>query len=157
VNLFGPLARFSRSRIDPILEPIERRVLRAGGNPASAPLWALAAVVIGGIAVIWLLGFIRVQVEAAAFATSAGGRGVLRLAVEWIFGILQIALFIRVIASWVRVSPARWWLRWSYTLTEPLLRPLRQLIPPVGGTLDLTPLVAWFLLTLLSGLIVSVL
>ena len=37
VNLFGPLARFSRSRIDPILEPIERKVVGAGGNPATAP------------------------------------------------------------------------------------------------------------------------
>jgi YggT family protein len=157
ISPFSGVARFFRASIDPIIAPIERRIVRGGGVPSNAPWWALAAVVIGGIAVIWLLGFIRVQVEAAAFATSAGGRGVLRLAVEWIFGILQIALFIRVIASWVRVSPARWWLRWSYTLTEPLLRPLRQLIPPVGGTLDLTPLVAWFLLTLLSGLIVSVL
>ena len=157
ISPFSGVARFFRGSIDPLMAPIERRLVRGGGIPSNAPWWALAAVVIGGIAVIWLLGFIRVQVEAAAFATSAGGRGVLRLAVEWIFGILQIALFIRVIASWVRVSPARWWLRWSYTLTEPLLRPLRQLIPPVGGTLDLTPLVAWFLLTLLSGLIVSVL
>jgi YggT family protein len=40
-------------------------------------------------------------------------------------------------------------------LTEPLLRPLRRFIPPVGGMLDLTPLVAYFILVLLSGLVVS--
>ena len=67
VNLFGPLARFSRSRIDPILEPIERKVVRAGGNPVSAPLWALAAVVIGGILLISVLDFIRALLTPARF------------------------------------------------------------------------------------------
>lgn len=157
ISPFSGLARFFRGSIDPLLAPIERRIVRGGGVPSSAPWWALAVVVVGGIIVLWALGFVRAQVVAAAFAASAGGRGVLRLAVEWIFGILQIALFIRVISSWIRVSPTRWWLRWSYTLTEPMLRPLRQFIPPVGGMLDLTPLVAWFLLTLLSGLIVNAL
>ena len=81
----------------------------------------------------------------------------MRLIIQWIFGILQIALFARVIASWIRTSASSWWVRWSYTLTEPLLRPLRRFIPPVGGMLDLTPLVAYFILTLLSGLVVNAL
>jgi YggT family protein len=157
ISPFSGVARFFRGSIDPLMAPIERRIVRGGGIPSNAPWWALAAVVVGGIIVIWLLQFIRAQAEAAAFAAGGGGRGVLRLAVEWIFGILQIALFVRVIASWFRGSPDRWWLRWSYVLTEPLLRPLRQLIPPIGGGLDLTPLVAWFILTLLSGLVVNAL
>ena len=157
ISPFSGIARFFRGSIDPLLAPIERRIVRGGGIPSNAPWWALAGVVLGGIIIIWLLGFIRVQVEAVAFAAGAGSRGVLRLVVQWIFGILQIALFARVIASWFRASPSRWWVRWSYTLTEPMLRPLRQLIPPVGGTLDLTPLVAYFLLVLLSGLVVSAL
>jgi YggT family protein len=157
INPFSGVARFFRGSIEPLMAPIERRIVRGGGVPSNAPWWALAAIVIGGIVVIWLLGFIRMQAEAAAFAAGAGGRGILKLTVEWIFGILQIALFARVIASWLRSSPSRWWVRWSYTLTEPLLRPLRQFIPPVGGMLDLTPLVAYFILTLLSGLVVSAL
>jgi len=157
ISPFSGVARFFRGSIDPLMAPIERRIVRGGGVPSNAPWWALAAVVIGGILVIWLLGFVRGQVEAAAFAAGLGGRGVLRLVIQWIFGILQIALFIRVIASWFRTSPYRWWIRWSYVLTEPLLRPLRRLIPPVGGMLDLTPLVAYFILTLLSGLVVNAL
>jgi YggT family protein len=157
ISPFSGVARFFRGSIDPLMAPIERRLVGGGGGPSNAPWFALAAVVIGGIIIIWLLGFVRAQVEAAALATGLGGRGILRLVVEWIFGILQIALFVRVIASWVRASPYRWWVRWSYVLTEPLLRPLRRLIPPVGGMLDLTPLVAYFILTLLSGLVVNAL
>jgi YggT family protein len=157
ISPFSRVARFFRGSIDPVFAPIERRIVRGGGVPSNAPWWALAAVIVGGIIVIWLLGFVRVQVESAALAAEGGGRSVLRLVVGWIFGILQIALFARVISSWFRTSPSRWWVRWSYTLTEPLLRPLRQLIPPVGGMLDLTPLVAYFILTLLSGLVVNAL
>ena len=157
ISPFSGVARFFRGSIDPLMAPIERRLVRGGGIPSNAPWWALGAVIVGGIIVIWLLGFIRGQAETAAFAAGAGAWGVLRLIVQWIFGILQIALFARVIASWLRTSPSRWWVRWSYTATEPLLRPLRRLIPPVGGMLDLTPLVAYFILTLLSGLVVKAL
>ena len=155
ISPFSGLARFFRGSIDPLMAPIERRIVRGGGIPTNAPWWALAAVIVGGIVVIWLLGFIRAQAEGAAFAVGTGARGILRLIIQWIFGILQLALFARVIASWLRTSPSRWWVRWSFTLTEPLLRPLRRFIPPVGGILDLTPLVAYFILTLLSGLVVN--
>lgn len=155
INPFSSVARFFRGSIDPLLAPIERRIVRGGGIPSNAPWWGLAAVVIGGILVIWLLQFVREQVETAAFAASAGTGGMLRLAVGWIFGILQIALFARVVSSWFRTSASSWWVRWSYTLTEPILRPLRQFIPPVGGMLDLTPIIAYVLLTLLSSLIMK--
>ena len=47
ISPFNAVARFCRSTVDPIIAPIERRIVRAGGAPASAPLWALAGVVIG--------------------------------------------------------------------------------------------------------------
>lgn len=157
ISPFSGVARFFRSSIDPLMAPIERRIVRRGGIPSNAPWWALAAVVVLGIIVIWLLGFVRGQVTAVAFAAGAGTRGIVRLIVGWVFGLLQLALFARVIASWVGASPARWWVRWSYTLTEPMLRPLRQFIPPVGGMLDITPIVAYFILLLLSGLVLNAL
>src|SRR2546430_16657424 len=48
ISPFNAVARFCRSTVDPIISPTERRVVRAGGTPAAAPLWALVAVVIGG-------------------------------------------------------------------------------------------------------------
>ncbi len=157
ISPFSSVARFFRGSIDPLMAPIEQRIVRSGGIPSNAPWWALVAVVVGGILLLWFLGFIRGQAQSIAFAAATGPRGLLRLVVSWIFGILQIALFARVIMSWVRASPSAWWVRWSYALTEPFLRPLRQLIPPVGGMLDLTPLVAYFVLSLLSGWIVGAL
>ena len=48
---FGAVARFFRRVVDPLIVPIEHRVVRAGGLPSSAPWWALIAIVIGGLVV----------------------------------------------------------------------------------------------------------
>lgn len=67
-----------------------------------------------------------------------------------------VLLFVRILLSWV-VSPGQWFrqpLRFLYDITEPLLGAVRQLIPPIGG-LDLSPILAFFLLELLSSLLRS--
>jgi YggT family protein len=148
ISPFGAVARFFRRVVDPLIVPVERRVVRAGGLPASAPWWALVVVVLGGLVLLALLEFVRGQLIFAAGAGGAGARGVLAVIITWTFGILQIALIVRVIASWVRLSEFSRWVRWTIPLTEWMLRPLRNLIPPLAGTLDLSPLVAWILLAL---------
>ena len=72
ISPFNPIARFCRTTIDPFISPIERRVIRAGGTPASAPLWALAAVVIGGILLLTLLDVIRIEVIRSVVASQQG-------------------------------------------------------------------------------------
>ena len=156
VNLFGPLARFSRSKIDPILEPIERKVVRAGGNPASAPLWALAAVVIGGILLISVLDFLRAEILGLSLAVQGGAGGIFRLLVAWTFDFLRIAILVRVVSSWLPVSPYSPWIRWAYAVSEPILRPLRQIIPSMGP-IDITPIIAYFLIGFIQGAVLRLL
>lgn len=156
INLFGALARFSRSRIDPILEPIERRVVHAGGNPASAPLWALAAAVIGGILLISVLDFLRAETLGLAFAVRGGPGGIFRLLVSWTFDFIRIAILVRVVSSWLPVSPFSPWIRWSYAVSEPILRPLRAVIPSIGP-IDITPIIAYFLIGFLQTAVLRLL
>jgi YggT family protein len=156
VNVFGSAARFARSKIDPMISPIERRVVNAGGNPASAPLWALAAVVIGGILVISLLDFLRAEIFGLMFAVQSGPGGIFRLIVSWLFDFLRIALLVRVVSSWLPISPYSKWIRWSYTVSEPILKPLRQVIPTLG-MIDITPISAYFLIGLIQGAVLRLL
>jgi YggT family protein len=156
ISPFSTTARFFRRAVDPLMVPIERRVVRAGGRPASAPLWALGVVVVGGLLLIALLDFAIRQLAFATAAITLGPRGVLMLLIAWTFALLRIALIVRVASSWVRVSPYSTWVRWSYALTEWMLAPLRQVIPLLGG-IDVTPIVAYLLLGLLEGLVHSVL
>lgn len=156
VNLFGATARFARSKVDPLIAPIERRVVAAGGNPASAPLWALAAVVVGGIILINVLDFIRGELFGLAFATQNGPSGILRLIVSWAFDFLQIALLVRVVSSWLPVSPYSRWIHWSYVVSEPILSPLRQVIPSIG-MMDITPIIAYFLIGFIKSAVLHLL
>jgi YggT family protein len=156
LNPFGGVARFFRRTIDPLMVPIERRVVSAGGRPSSAPLWALGVVVIGGLVLIALFDFVTRQLAFAATAFSVGPRGVLTLLVGWTFALLRIALIVRVISSWIRVSPYSPWVRWSYGLTEWMLAPLRRIIPLLGG-IDVTPIVAYLLLALVEGVVLGAL
>jgi len=142
---FGPVARFFRSTVDPMIAPVERRVVRAGGLPSSAPWWALAAAVVGGIILLSLLGFVRGWLAMAYGAVAQGPRGIYVLLVVTTAGLLQIALLVRVVSSWVRLSPYSPWVRWSFVLTDPILRPLARIIPPLG-MMDVTPIVAYLLI-----------
>ena len=83
--------------------------------------------------------------------------GVLLLAEQWTFGFLKFALLVRVVSSWLpRLGTSRW-ARWSYGATEWMLRPLRNLLPSIGGVIDITPIVAYFALVLVQYLVESIL
>ena len=156
INAFNPIARRMRSTIDPLMAPVERRVVRAGGLPASAPWWTLVFAVIGTIVVVWLLGFIRSQVLAISMSSRAGAGGMVVLLIRWTFSILTLALIVRVISSWFGMSPYSPWIRWSFQLTEWFMAPLRRVVPTIG-VIDITPIVAYILLRVLEGALFAVL
>jgi YggT family protein len=156
ISPFSPVARFVREKIDPVLvTPMERRLLRAGGTPFAAPWWALAVVILGGLLLLSGVQFLRDQFLMLAYASQSGA-GLVLLLVQWTFSILRIALFARVIASWVGGGPYSKWWRWSFVLTEWFLAPLRNVIPTIG-MIDISVLVAYFGLGILESLILGVL
>jgi YggT family protein len=154
ITPFGAWPRFMRRASDPVLLPLERRIVRAGGSPQDAPLWLLGIVVAGGLLgltlVHWLAGF----VVTLGYLAESGPRVWARFLVSTLFSVLMIALFVRVIASWFGVSPYRPWMRLAMALTDWLIRPIRRILPPVG-MLDFSPLVAWLVLTLARGFVLS--
>ncbi len=155
IQPFSAVARFTRQRIDPMFAPAERRLLLAGGQPAHAPWWTLGAVVIGGLLLLSGLQFIITQLLMADMAARAGPRGIVRLVVVWTFAVLKLAIIARVIASWVGGSPYKKLWRWAFVLTDPILVPLRRVLPTFGP-IDLSPLVAYFGLVIVQSLIMSV-
>jgi len=156
ISPFSPVARFVREKIDPVLiTPMERRLLRAGGTPYAAPWWALAVVILGGLLLLSGIQFLRDQFLMLAYASQSGA-GLVLLLVQWTFSVLRIALFARVIASWVGGGPYSKWWRWSFVLTEWFLAPLRNVIPTIG-MIDISVLVAYFGLGIIESLILGVL
>lgn len=155
INAFGPLARVARTLADPLIAPVERRAVRFGGSHVTAPWWALLALLVIGAITVGLLEFVRDVLIGAYYASSRGPRGVLRLLVEWTFGVLQLALIVRVVISWVGGTYSRIG-RIATAMTEWFLAPLRSVLPRVG-MVDIAPLVAYFVLMLLRGFVASAL
>lgn len=151
INPFSRTARFIRARVDPFMAPIERVVVRAGGVPSSAPLWAIVGFALLGILVVTALGLVG-GVLAQAIAGAQSPKAIPFILLSWVFSLLRLALLVRVISSWLPISPFSRWVRWSYVLTEWLVGPLRRFIPAIGP-IDITPIVAWLLLSLLQSLL----
>ncbi len=154
ISPLTPLGRFARERIDPFLKPVEAPVLNAGGSPASIPWWGLAAFIVLGILAQSLLGYVIGILASTAMGLSSGPRGAIRAVVQLLFAVLQIALMIRVLSSWFGGLARARWLRWTYTITEPLLAPLRSVIPSVGP-FDITPLILYYLIQFVGSFVVS--
>jgi len=149
ISPFSGLSRFFRSRVDPLLAPVERRVMLAGGRPATVPFWALFVIIVGGLLLLFLLQFIGSLIADATVATR-GPMAFLMVLLGWVFGLLRVALIVRVLSSWFPVSPHSPWIRWSYVCTEWMLRPLRSIIPLIGP-IDITPIIAFFVLGFIQG------
>ena len=66
--------------------------------------------------------------------------------------VLTIAILLRVIMSWYPLRPTNILVKILYWVTEPLLAPLRRIIPRVGR-FDFTPLVAIILIQLIYYLL----
>jgi YggT family protein len=156
INPFNGVARFMRARVEPRLAGIERQVTRVGGHPSSTPWWALVVYVVCAALLLGAVDMIVSLVLEVEAASSLGAFGVLVLAVRWTFGILRLALLVRVVASWVPSLRSRRWIAWSYGATEWMLRPLRRVIPTFG-VMDVTPLVAYFALQLAQRLVETIL
>lgn len=149
LNPFGAVARFFRRVIDPVMLPIERRIVEKGGQPQNAPWYTLVFIIVGGLILFALLDFIGTVIAQVGWGMSSPGRfGVLLL--SWGFLLLKVALIVRVVSTWIQLSPYSPWIRWSYVLTDWMLQPLRRLLPTFGP-IDISPLLAFFAISLIQS------
>lgn len=66
----------------------------------------------------------------------------------------SIIILARVLMSWVQIDPYSPLARTIYNLTEPVLAPIRELLPPAAG-LDFSPIIAMILLQILGQILVG--
>jgi len=68
------------------------------------------------------------------------------------FDLYSMALLVRIIFEWIRVPYSSRVMRFLWDITEPLLAPIRRVLPAFGG-LDFSPLIAFFLLNFVQRLV----
>ncbi len=83
--------------------------------------------------------------------------GILYWLISTLIGLVQLVIIIQAVLSWLiafdvinrynQIVQSFW--SFSNALTEPLLRPFRRVIPPIGGV-DITPILALIALQLVK-------
>jgi YggT family protein len=79
-----------------------------------------------------------------------------RLAVLYVLQAYAAVILVRALLSWFPIrpgSPLVGVMRVLVSLTEPVLRPIRRAIPPIGGGLDISPLILLLAIQVLARLV----
>src|SRR2546429_6691197 len=156
ISPFGALGRTLRAASDPLIRPIEARLVRAGGNPVHAGWWLAVGVAVAGVVFITLWNLLVDTAYSVAAAYTEGPRGAMVLAVVVAYRILVAALVVRVIAGWFGYFRYTRWVRPAYALTDWLVEPVRRGRPPARG-FDSSPLAAWLVLVGLKVVVLGLL
>ena len=64
---------------------------------------------------------------------------------DYLLTFLGFAIFVRAILSWLPIDRRNPVVTFVYQATEPVLQPIRRLLPSMGG-MDLSPMIAIFLI-----------
>ncbi len=167
LQIFGmrwshPVLQVIVALTDPILDLTDRLLgipsYRGAGAPRSDMLSSIAAVVVLWAVrtlVVWGLQLVILVPAWVARPLSSIG-GIVQHVLRLLFDLYGLALFVRVLFSWIRVPYGGRVMRFLWTITEPVLAPIRRALPPLGG-IDLSPLIAFFLLRLLQQIVFSML
>jgi len=126
------------------LKPL-RRIVPGWGGYDWASLVAAYLTQLLFIATLYLVfgsGFVGLSANAVFFVLASAAVKLLKTAIT----LAIVVVIVQAVLSWVAPDgPLSGLLN---ALTFPFLRPLRRILPPIGGTLDLTPLVLIVLLQL---------
>jgi YggT family protein len=71
------------------------------------------------------------------------------------FSVYTILILIRIVGSWFPKFSQSTFMRFIAYYTDPYLNLFRRLIPPIGGVLDLSPMLAFFSLQIVETLVLK--
>jgi YggT family protein len=157
LNPFAWTSRTVRRLSDGFVMPVRGSLRQLGVEPKFAPLVVILLVIVLGYFIGWLAGTIG---ETVVGVLDSVRRGAVITAVGYIiFGLLSIYLifiFARVVFSWGQLTYRNRIMRFLINTTEPLLGPLRRMLPPLGW-IDISPIVATIIILFLRAAVAGTL
>jgi YggT family protein len=157
LNPFAWTSRTLRRLTDGFVVPVRGALRGVGVEPKFAPLVVILLSILLGF---FLLQLVRTIAGTVAGVISSAQTGdVVSLLGHILYGLISIyilLIFMRIVFSWGMVSYGNRLMRFLVDTTEPLLGPLRRMIPPLGR-LDISPIVAFLILWLFQAAIMGTL
>ena len=156
VSPFGWASYQVRRMTDPMIWPFAQ-ALPVPNSMGLAPLMVILITVLSAYFFKWVVGDV---LEALLGLLDGLSAGALIVSLGWLlYGAVSVILALivaRIVLSWLpfgRDSRLMWPL---YSLTEPIMAPFRQLIPPLG-MFDLSPIILIFLLHFVQNAVYNIL
>ena len=157
LNPFAWMHRNVRRLSDPFVVPVRGALRGFGADPKFAPLVVILLVILLGFFLLQLVGTILSTVAGILFSVQTGAFvSVLGYILYGLISIYILLIFMRIVFSWGMVSYSNRLMRFLVDTTEPLLGPLRRMIPPWGGW-DFSPIIAFLILWLFQAAIAGTL
>ena len=142
----NPLAQGILKLTSPIIVPLRRVIPSFGRLDTATVLFAFVVQYVGIVLILLILG------TGAGFATIAVTAIVKLLMLS--VNLFMFAIFIRIVLSWIAPGQHNPATAIIATLTEPVLRPFRRLVPAIGG-FDISPIFVIILLGALTRLLMG--
>ncbi len=155
-DFYNPLSQFVVKVTTPLVRPVRRII------PGLAGL-DLATLLIAYLLTVLQIALVGTHISQYQIPGLIDGQSLLPLTIALValvdiialsIGIFIVAIIIQAISSWINPGSYNPILGLLHSLTEPMLRPARRLLPPIGG-LDLSPLLVLLALQVAKMLIVG--
>jgi YggT family protein len=149
-NPFNWISRTSRRLSDPFVMPVRGGLIRATVDPKYAPLVVILITILLGWFFLALCGEVGGTLGGLILsAKRSDAVSALGFILYGAISIYMLLIFIRIVFSWGMLSYRNRVMRFLIDVTEPLLGPLRRIIPPLG-IMDISPIFAFLILWLLK-------
>ena len=160
LNPFSWSAVTLRRSTEPVLRPVRATLIGFRLDPKFAPFIAVILIIVAGYLVIQVAGSILNTIAGIIYAITSRQLGAPVAIVGYLLfgflGLYTLIIFIRIIFSFVGVGYGNSLMRFLYRTTEPLLGPLRRMVPPVG-MFDISPIVAFIIVWLCQAAVAGTL
>jgi YggT family protein len=156
LNPFAWTSRTIRRLSEPIMIPMRGGLRGIGVNPKYAPAVVILITLLVGVFVLQMVTITAVSIAGVIESVRIG-------AFFWVLGFILYGLLsiyapliiIRVIFSIAMLSYSYRIMRFLVEITEPLLGPLRRVVP-VLGRFDVSPIVALLIVWVCQAAVVSI-
>src|SRR5690554_2618477 len=149
-DYFNPITQGVVKATNPVILPLQAMIKPQGRLDLASLLFALAIKALGIAIALYLTGLLGTAGVGSILIGSVAG------VVKTILDLYFFMLIISIVLSWVAPQSNHPGAVLVYQLTEPVMAPVRRVIPSLGG-LDLSPIFVFLGINLLSSLLVGTL
>jgi len=146
-DFYNPLSQFVVKITNPLVVPLRRIIPGFGGLDIATLLLIFLLTCLKLYLVILINGIPFMSISLVSVILTS-----IKDMIDLVLNIFLFAILIQAILSWVNPDPYNPVMGILNTVTAPVLRPFRRLIPPIGG-IDISPMIAMIAIIFIQKLL----